>query len=137
VIAVGCGGTDTGSMPGERPTTSPRQSTPQRSSPEIVKFDGPSFVSCRTRGEVKVLSFAYETANATAVELEIDGARTSERATDPKSGTADFEYTCPGPHTLNISVVGADKRVATDSITFDASNHASSSSSSVDVEASK
>jgi hypothetical protein len=86
VTAAGCGGS---------------------SGPKIVTFDGPSVVPCDTKGERHVLSFKYETKNATAVDPEIDGHPIGAQAGyDPKSGTMRFPYVCPGPHELAISAVG-------------------------------
>jgi hypothetical protein len=48
-----------------------------------------------------------------------------------------FDYACPGPHTVEISAVGENKRAATSSVAFDEQNHAVSVTSSIVVEESK
>ena len=131
VATAGCGGAR-GSGSANGPNT-----PSQESIPDIVKFDGPSIISCSTSGEIKVVSFAYETKNAAAVKPEVDGvAPAGGAAYDPGSGTVNFDYVCPGPHTFKLSAVGENNRAAVDSITFDENNRAVSSTSSVDVEAS-
>jgi uncharacterized protein (DUF952 family) len=74
-----------------------------------VTFDGPSTVSC-TGSETKTVSFDYETKDAEAVDPEIDGQAVGAQAGyDPDSGTMNFPYVCPGPHTLTISATGNNK----------------------------
>jgi uncharacterized protein (DUF952 family) len=76
-----------------------------------VTFDGPSTVSC-TGSETKTVSFDYETKDAEAVDPEIDGQAVGAQAGyDPDSGTMNFPYVCPGPHTLTISATGNNKTV--------------------------
>jgi len=58
------------------------------------------------------VSFDYETKNAEAVDPEIDGQPVGAQAGyDPDSGTMNFPYLCPGPHTLAISATGNDQTV--------------------------
>lgn len=83
--------------------------------PEIVKFQGPSSVSC-TGTETVTVAYAYETKNATAVDPEIDGQAVGAQAGyDPGEGTMNFPYVCPGPHTLTIDASGANGQSATKS----------------------
>jgi hypothetical protein len=85
--------------------------------PEIVTFDGPSTVSC-SGGGTKTVSFQYETQNATTVGPEVDGEPVGAQAGyDPHSGTMNFPYVCPGPHTLTIDAGGANGQSATKSVT--------------------
>ncbi|MBA3717484.1 MAG: hypothetical protein H0W87_04560 [Actinobacteria bacterium] len=87
--------------------------------PEIVTFDGPSTVSC-TGTETKTVSFQYETTNATTVDPEIDGQAVGAQAGyDPGSGTMNFPYVCPGPHTVTISAGGANGQTASKSATVE------------------
>lgn len=81
--------------------------------PEIVTFDGPSAVSC-TGTETTTVSFKYETKNAKAVDPEVDGQAVGAQAGyDPHSGTMNFPYVCPGPHTVTIDASGANGQSAT------------------------
>ena len=130
MAASGCGGE-------AEPRSSQAATAPfPDATPDIVAFDGPQVVECAANGEVKVLSFAYQTKNATAVEAEIDGVTPPGGAVhDPGGGTVNFEYVCPGPHTLKFSAFGTESRAASTSITFDKSNHVDSVTSSSVVEA--
>jgi hypothetical protein len=84
-----------------------------KKAPEVVTFDGPSSISC-TGGGTKTVHFQYETKNAEAVEPEIDGQPVGASAGyDPDSGTMNFPYLCPGPHTLAISATGNNQTVTT------------------------
>ena len=79
--------------------------------PVVVTFSGPSSVAC-TGTKTVVVSFEYETKNATTVDPEIDGQAVGAQAGyDPHSGTMRFPYICPGPHTLTIDVGGANGSV--------------------------
>jgi hypothetical protein len=72
--------------------------------PSIVAFSGPDAVPCGKKGQVKTVSFRYETKNATSVGPEIDGQNPGAQAGyPPHKGTMRFSYACPGPHTLTIS----------------------------------
>jgi hypothetical protein len=95
--------------------------------PEIVTFDGPSTVSC-SGTETKTVSFQYETKNATTVDPEIDGEPVGAQAGyDPHSGTMNFPYVCPGPHTLTIDAGGANGQSATKSATVTSTGGGASS----------
>ena len=79
--------------------------------PVVVTFSGPASVAC-TGTKTVVVSFTYETKNATTVDPEIDGQAVGAQAGyDPHSGTMRFPYVCPGPHTLSIDVGGANGSV--------------------------
>jgi hypothetical protein len=68
-------------------------------------------VSC-TGGGTKSVSFTYETKDAEAVDPEIDGQAVGAQAGyDPDSGTMNFPYLCPGPHTLTISATGNNQTI--------------------------
>jgi hypothetical protein len=68
-------------------------------------------VSC-TGGGTKSVSFEYETKNTEAVDPEIDGQAVGAQAGyDPNSGTMNFPYLCPGPHTLTISATGHNQTI--------------------------
>ena len=72
--------------------------------PLIVRFDGPSSVSCGKKGTIKSVTFAYVTRNASSVEPEIDGQSPGMQAGyAPRRGQMHFSYKCPGPHTLTIT----------------------------------
>ena len=89
--------------------------------PEIVTFAGPSTVSCSGDG-TKTVSFRYETQNAKTVDPEVDGETVGAQAGyDPDSGTMNFPYECPGPHTLTIDAGGANGQSATRSVTVTSS----------------
>jgi hypothetical protein len=91
VLAAGCGG--------------------GKKAPEVVKFEGPSSVDC-SGGGTKTVSFDYETKDAEAVDPEIDGQAVGAQAGyDPDSGTMNFPYLCPGPHTLAIAASGNNQTV--------------------------
>jgi hypothetical protein len=97
ILAAGCGGKSS-------------------STPEIVKFDGPSSVSCAKSGETKTVSFQYEAKNAETVNPEVDGNPVGAQAGyDPNSGTMNFPYVCPGPHTLMIFATGKNNKNASES----------------------
>lgn len=99
VLVAGCGSSGSGKL-------------------EIVKFSGPSVVGCTgAKGETHIVSYKYETKNATTVEPEIDGQPVGASAGyDPKSGTMRFTYACVGPHTFTITASGKDGKTASKSI---------------------
>jgi len=95
-LAAGCGG---GSK-NPRKTTIPAPTI----RPTVVRFSGPDAVPCGKKGQVKTVSFRYETKNATSVEPQIDGENPGAQAGyPPRKGTMRFSYMCPGPHTLTIT----------------------------------
>jgi hypothetical protein len=127
VLSAGCGD-------GNLASTSEEAVSTQASSPRVEKFDGPSVVLCEGHGATIHVPFTYETTNATRVSFELDGAPIASAAVyPPGSGTVRFDYKCPGPHMVAISAVGEGNRSASATVTFNESNHAVSSSSSVDV----
>jgi hypothetical protein len=96
VLAAGCGG--------------------GKKAPEVVKFAGPSSVDC-SGGGTKTVSFDYETKDAEAVDPEIDGQAVGAQAGyDPDSGTMNFPYLCPGPHTMTITAFGANNTSTSKSV---------------------
>jgi hypothetical protein len=112
-LAAGCGGSSKKST-----TTSSTPTTPAAKAPEIVTFKGPSAVPCQKKGQIKTVSFRYETRNATAVEPEIDGqAPGAQAGYDPAGGTMRFEYKCLGPHRLTITAFGKGGKQASKTAT--------------------
>ena len=83
------------------------KSSPAAASPRILEFKGPSSVSCSKKGEIHGVGFQYRVTGAQAVEPEIDGQNPGAQAGyDPKQGTMNFNYVCPGPHTMTIAAFG-------------------------------
>jgi hypothetical protein len=88
VVLAGCGGS------GHKKHTS---STAEfhLGAPKILTFSGPKVVSCAKKGQIKTVSYLYQTQYATSVEPEIDGqAPGAQAGYDPNGGHMRFAYTC-------------------------------------------
>jgi hypothetical protein len=84
--------------------------------PEIVKFQGPSTVSC-AKTQSALVKFSYATKNVTAVDQEIDGqAPGASAGYSPKGGTMRFAFNCPGPHTLTLTASSSSGKTVSKSV---------------------
>jgi len=110
VVLAGCGGS------GHKKHTS---STAEfhLGAPKILTFSGPKVVSCAKNGQIKTVSYLYQTQYATSVEPEIDGqAPGAQAGYDPNGGHMRFAYTCPGPHKFTITASNNKSKSASQTV---------------------